>query len=83
MKSARQGKKAFTHDIWQPSGQTCAWVSRGPGKKERPRTRFSTNVALQGREPAHTLLVVDERAAHKKAAQALNMAEGDPPSLSR
>ncbi|AYG62094.1 phosphonate metabolism transcriptional regulator PhnF [Rhizobium jaguaris] len=42
------------------------------------RTRFSTNVALQGREPAHTLLVVDERATHKKAAQALNMAEGDP-----
>lgn len=41
------------------------------------RTRFSTNVALQGREPAHTLLVVDERPVHEKAAAALKIAEGD------
>jgi GntR family phosphonate transport system transcriptional regulator len=41
------------------------------------RTRFSTNVAAQGRAPAHTLLVVEERPAHKKAAEALNIAEGD------
>jgi DNA-binding transcriptional regulator YhcF (GntR family) len=41
------------------------------------RTRFSTNVAAQGREPAHTLIVVDERPAHGKAAETLNMAEGD------
>lgn len=41
------------------------------------RTRFSTNVAAQGREPAHTLLVVDERPAHKKVAEALKMTEGD------
>jgi len=42
------------------------------------RTRFSTSIVAQGREPAHTILAVDERPAHKKAAAALNVAEGDP-----
>lgn len=42
------------------------------------RTRFSANVASQGREPARTLMTVDERPAHKKAAEVLNLAEGDP-----
>jgi GntR family transcriptional regulator, phosphonate transport system regulatory protein len=40
------------------------------------RTRFSTNVALQGREPGRTLLEVSEREAHGRACAALEMAEG-------
>src|SRR5262249_4239383 len=40
------------------------------------RTRFSTNLALQGRESTHTLLVVDERPIQGKAAAALGMADG-------
>jgi GntR family transcriptional regulator, phosphonate transport system regulatory protein len=41
------------------------------------RTRFSTNVALQGREPSRTLLEVSERRAHARACTALEMAEGE------
>jgi GntR family phosphonate transport system transcriptional regulator len=41
------------------------------------RTRFSTNITLQGREPAHTLIVVDERPVHGKVAAALQLADGD------
>jgi GntR family transcriptional regulator, phosphonate transport system regulatory protein len=41
------------------------------------RTRFSTNVALQGREPSRTLLEVSERKAHGRACAALAMAEGE------
>ena len=41
------------------------------------RTRFSTNVALQGREPSRTLLEVSERKAHARACAALEMADGE------
>jgi GntR family transcriptional regulator, phosphonate transport system regulatory protein len=41
------------------------------------RTRFSTNLTHQGREPAHTLLVVDERPVHGKIAAALQISDGD------
>lgn len=41
------------------------------------RTRFSTNVALQGREPSRTLLEVSERKAHARACASLEMAEGE------
>ncbi|MGJ4942595.1 phosphonate metabolism transcriptional regulator PhnF [Bradyrhizobium sp. HKCCYLS1011] len=41
------------------------------------RTRFSTNVALQGREPSRTLLEVSERKAHDRACSALAMADGE------
>jgi GntR family transcriptional regulator, phosphonate transport system regulatory protein len=41
------------------------------------RTRFSTNVALQGREPSRTLLEVSERKAHARAYMALEMADGE------
>jgi len=41
------------------------------------RTRFSTNVALQGREPSRTLLEVSERKAHGRACAALAMADGE------
>ncbi len=41
------------------------------------RTRFSTNVALQGREPGHTLLEVGERVVHSAVCAALAMADGE------
>jgi len=41
------------------------------------RTRFSTNVALQGREPSRTLLEVSERKLHGRASTALAMADGE------
>src|ERR1700760_5130883 len=41
------------------------------------RTRFSTNVALQGREPSRTLLEVSERKAQGRACAALEMADGE------
>jgi GntR family phosphonate transport system transcriptional regulator len=41
------------------------------------RTRFSTNVALQGREPSRTLLEVSEHIAPARACAALEMAEGE------
>ena len=41
------------------------------------RTRFSANLAAQGREPAHTLITVDERPVYGKAAAALQMNDGD------
>src|ERR1700753_3043065 len=37
------------------------------------RTRFSTNIALQGREPSRTLLEVSERPVHGRARAALAM----------
>lgn len=40
------------------------------------RTRFSTNVALQGREPGHTVLTVDERPVHGRIAAALQIEDG-------
>lgn len=42
------------------------------------RTRFNTNVALQGREPSRFVLEVGERPAHGAVAAALAMAEGEP-----
>src|ERR1700761_6678219 len=59
---------------------------KGPGSSLAPRmidyeigerTRFSTNVALQGREPGRTLLEVSERVAHARACAALELAEGE------
>jgi GntR family phosphonate transport system transcriptional regulator len=41
------------------------------------RTRFSTNVALQGREPSHTLLEISERDIHGPACAALGMSAGE------
>jgi GntR family phosphonate transport system transcriptional regulator len=41
------------------------------------RTRFSTNLTLQGREPARSVIVADERPIHGKAAAALQMRDGD------
>lgn len=41
------------------------------------RTRFSTNVKLQGREPSHTILQVDEREAQDRICTALGMTAGD------
>lgn len=41
------------------------------------RTRFSTNVALQGREPSRSLLEVSERSAHGRACTALGMTDGE------
>jgi GntR family transcriptional regulator, phosphonate transport system regulatory protein len=41
------------------------------------RTRFSTNLAAQGREPGHTLIAVDERPIYGKPAAALHMNDGD------
>ncbi len=40
------------------------------------RTRFTTSVMAQGREPAHTLLAVDERPANRKVAASLSLEEG-------
>lgn len=40
------------------------------------RTRFSTNVALQGREPGRTLLEVSERKDHARACAALEIVDG-------
>jgi GntR family phosphonate transport system transcriptional regulator len=42
------------------------------------RTRFSTNLTLQGREPARRVILADERPIHGKAAAALRMGDGDP-----
>jgi GntR family transcriptional regulator, phosphonate transport system regulatory protein len=41
------------------------------------RTRFSTNIALQGKAPSHTLLAADERAIYGKVAAALKMRDGE------
>ncbi len=41
------------------------------------RTRFSTNIALQGKVPSHTLLAAGERAVHGKIAAALKMRDGE------
>ena len=41
------------------------------------RTRFSTNIALQGRAPSHTLLAVGERPIYGKVAAALKMRDGE------
>jgi hypothetical protein len=41
------------------------------------RTRFSTNIALQGRAPSHTLLAFGERLIYGKAAAALKMRDGE------
>jgi GntR family transcriptional regulator, phosphonate transport system regulatory protein len=41
------------------------------------RTRFSTNIALQGKAPSHTLLAVGERLVYGKAAAALHMRDGE------
>ena len=41
------------------------------------RTRFSTNIALQGKVPGHTLLASGERTIYGKAAAALKMCDGD------
>lgn len=41
------------------------------------RTRFSTNVALQGREPSRTLLEADERKANSRACAALAMTDDE------
>jgi GntR family transcriptional regulator, phosphonate transport system regulatory protein len=41
------------------------------------RTRFSTNVAQQGREPSRTLLEVSERPVHGRARAALAMADDE------
>jgi GntR family transcriptional regulator, phosphonate transport system regulatory protein len=43
----------------------------------KERTRFSTNIALQGKAPSHTVLAVGERAVYGKVAAALNMRDGD------
>jgi GntR family phosphonate transport system transcriptional regulator len=40
------------------------------------RTRFSANLKLQGREPARSVIVADERPIHGKAAAALLMSDG-------
>jgi GntR family phosphonate transport system transcriptional regulator len=41
------------------------------------RTRFSTNIALQGKVPSHTLLAVAERPIYGKAAAALKIRDGE------
>jgi GntR family transcriptional regulator, phosphonate transport system regulatory protein len=41
------------------------------------RTDFSTNVALQGKEPGHILLALGERPIYGKVATALRMRDGD------
>jgi GntR family transcriptional regulator, phosphonate transport system regulatory protein len=41
------------------------------------RTRFSTNIALYGKVPGHTLLAVGERPIYGKIALALKMRDGD------
>jgi GntR family transcriptional regulator, phosphonate transport system regulatory protein len=41
------------------------------------RTRFSTNIALQGKVPSHTLLGTGERAVYGKIAAALKMRDGE------
>jgi GntR family phosphonate transport system transcriptional regulator len=41
------------------------------------RTRFSTNVMLQGREPSHTILEVGERAADGRVCAALCLPAGE------
>jgi GntR family phosphonate transport system transcriptional regulator len=41
------------------------------------RTRFSTNVMLQGKMPSHTLLATGERAVYGKIAAALKMRDGE------
>jgi GntR family phosphonate transport system transcriptional regulator len=41
------------------------------------RTRFSTNIAQQGKEPSHTLLAVGEQPIYGKVAAALKMRDGD------
>src|SRR3979409_1045833 len=41
------------------------------------RTRFSTNIALQGRAPSHTLLAFGERLIYGRAAAALKMRDGE------
>jgi GntR family phosphonate transport system transcriptional regulator len=41
------------------------------------RTRFSTNLTLQGREPAHSLIVADQRPIQGRAAAALQLSDGD------
>jgi GntR family phosphonate transport system transcriptional regulator len=51
-----------------------------PGMIDYPigeRTRFSTNIALQGRAPSHTLLAFGERLIYGKAAAALKMRDGE------
>lgn len=41
------------------------------------RTRFSTNVMLQGREPSHTILEVAEREAQDRICAVLGMSAGE------
>jgi GntR family transcriptional regulator, phosphonate transport system regulatory protein len=41
------------------------------------RTRFSTNVTLQGKEPSHTLLALREQPIYGKVAAALKMRDGE------
>jgi GntR family transcriptional regulator, phosphonate transport system regulatory protein len=41
------------------------------------RTRFSTNIALQGKVPSHTLLAVAERPIYGKLAAALKVHDGE------
>jgi GntR family phosphonate transport system transcriptional regulator len=51
-----------------------------PGMIDYPigeRTRFSTNIALQGRAPSHTLLAFGERLIYGRAAAALKMRDGE------
>lgn len=51
-----------------------------PGPIDYPigkRTRFNTNIAMQGREPSRTLLEVGERAVYGKIASALKLREGE------
>jgi GntR family phosphonate transport system transcriptional regulator len=42
------------------------------------RTRFSTNIALHGKVPGHTLLGIGERPIYGKVATALKMRDGEP-----
>src|SRR5215469_7057026 len=41
------------------------------------RTRFSTNIALQGREPGRTILDVSEREAPRRVSAALAIPDGE------
>ena len=41
------------------------------------RTRFSTNIALQGKVPSHILLAAGERAVYGKIAASLKMRDGE------